>query len=78
MDGDGRINEVTPERPQPRESAIFVGAGKPAVANHVGRQNSSELSALWHESTLEPNQSSTTAHSKSRDRSCYRMSLSGT
>jgi hypothetical protein len=46
MDGDGRINQVTPKRPQPRESAIFVGASKPAVANHIGRKNSSELSAF--------------------------------
>jgi hypothetical protein len=29
MDGDGWIDQVTAERAQPRQSAIFIGAGEP-------------------------------------------------
>ena len=29
MDGDGRIDQVASERPQPRQNPILVGSGKP-------------------------------------------------
>ena len=30
MHGDGRIDQIAAQRPQPRQDAIFVGSGKPA------------------------------------------------
>ena len=38
MYGDGRIDQIAPQRPQPRQSAILVGAGKPTVSDHVSGQ----------------------------------------
>ena len=37
MHGDGRIDQVAPQRPQPRQRAVLVGAGKPAVSDHIRR-----------------------------------------
>ena len=48
MHGDGRINQVAPERPQPRQSAIFIGAGEPAEANHISCQYCREFAGLGH------------------------------
>ena len=35
MHGDGRIDEIAAQRPQPRQDAILVRAGEPAVADDV-------------------------------------------
>jgi hypothetical protein len=35
MYGDGRIDQIAAERPQPRECAIFVGASELAVPDHI-------------------------------------------
>jgi hypothetical protein len=35
--GDDRVDQVAAQRPEPRESSLFVGAGKPAVADNVER-----------------------------------------
>jgi hypothetical protein len=43
MYGDGRIDQITPERPEPRQCPILVGAGKPAVSDHIRRQNRREF-----------------------------------
>ena len=47
--GDGRVDQIAPKRPQPRQCAILVGAGKPAVSDHIGRQNRRELPGLGHD-----------------------------
>ena len=44
MHGDGRINQIAPESPEPRQCAILVHAGKPAVADNIRRKNSREFS----------------------------------
>jgi hypothetical protein len=36
---DDRINQIAPERSQPRQRAILVGTGKPAVSDHIRSQN---------------------------------------
>ena len=43
MHGDGGIDQIAAERPQPRQSAILVRAGEPAVADHVGRPGSRQV-----------------------------------
>ena len=50
MHGDGRIDQIAPERPQPRQCAILVGAGKPAVSDHIRRQYCREFPGLGHDS----------------------------
>ena len=37
--GDGRIDQVAAQCPQPRQGTIFVRAGEPAVPDHVGGQD---------------------------------------
>ena len=49
--GDGRINQVASERPQPRQDAIFVRAGEPAVSDNVGHQDRGQFSGLAHGTT---------------------------
>ena len=50
MHGDGRIDQIAAERPQPRQCAILVRAGKPAVSDHIGRQDRREFPGLGHDS----------------------------
>ena len=38
MHGDGGVDQIAAQRPQPRQNAIFVRAGKAAKADHVGGQ----------------------------------------
>ena len=49
MHGDGRIDQIAPERPQPRQCAILVGAGEPAVSDHIRRQDRREFPGLGHD-----------------------------
>ena len=46
--GDGRIDEVAAQGPQPCQGAIFVRTGEPAVADHVSGQDRSQLPVLAH------------------------------
>jgi len=46
--GDGRIDQVAAQRPQPRENAILVRAREPAVADNIGDQDRSDLSVFGH------------------------------
>ena len=46
--GDGGVDQVAAQRPQPRERAVFVSACEPAVADHVGGQNRCKLSRFGH------------------------------
>ena len=48
MHGHGGIDQIAPERPQPRQSAIFIGAGEPAEADHICRQYCREFAGLGH------------------------------
>jgi hypothetical protein len=34
--GDGRIDQVASERPQPRQNPILVRSGKPRIADDIG------------------------------------------
>ena len=33
--GDYWINQIAADRPKPRQRTIFVGAGEPAIADHI-------------------------------------------
>jgi adenylate cyclase len=46
--GDDRVDEVTAERPEPCQRAVFVRPCEPAVAGDVGHQNRCELAGLGH------------------------------
>ena len=48
MRGDGRIDQVAAQRPQPRQRALLVRAGQPAVAGDVGRQDRRKLPGFGH------------------------------
>ncbi len=48
MDGDGRVDQIAPQRPEPRQRAILVRAREAAVADHVGDQNRRDLSRFRH------------------------------
>ena len=48
MDGNGRVDQVTPQRTKPGQRTIFVGSRESAVADHVSRENRSYLSCFGH------------------------------
>ncbi len=48
MHGDGRVDQIAAERPEPRERAILVRSGEPAVADNVGDQDRRELARFPH------------------------------
>ena len=48
MHGDGRIDQVAAQRPQPRQGAILVGAGEPAVSDHIGGEDRREFPGFGH------------------------------
>ena len=50
--GDGRIDEVAAQRPQPRQGAVLVGAGQAAEADDVRRQNRDELAGFAHHAPI--------------------------
>ena len=50
MGGDGGIDQVAAEAPQPRKRPLLVGAGEAAVADDVGHQDRRELARLVHSS----------------------------
>ena len=49
--GDGRIDQVASERPQPRQNPVLVGSGKPRIADDVGHQDRRQFSGLAHGAT---------------------------
>ena len=49
--GDGRIDQVASERPQPRQNPVLVGPSEPRIADHVGYQDRRELSRFPHGAT---------------------------
>ncbi len=48
MDGDGRIDQVAAQSPEPRERALLVRAREPAVADHVGGEDRGKLPGFGH------------------------------
>ena len=60
------IDQIAPQRPQPRQRAILVGAGKPAVSDHIRRQNGREFPGLRHGSPFTTRQTSTKTRSELR------------
>ena len=46
MKGDGRVDQIAAERPKPRQNAVLVGTGQPAVANDICNQDRCEFSTL--------------------------------
>src|SRR5262245_64043201 len=46
--GDGRIDQVAAQHPQPRQSAILVRAGEPAVADHVSSKDRHKFADFVH------------------------------
>ena len=48
MHGDGRIDQVATQRSQPRQCAIFISTGEPAVSDHIRRQDGREFPGLGH------------------------------
>jgi len=59
MRGDGGIKQIAPQPAQPSQCPILVGASKPAVSDHIRRQNRREFAGLRHGSPFTTRQSST-------------------
>ena len=57
--GDGGIDQVTAQPSEPRERAVLVGAGEPAVADYVGDQDRPDFSGLAHGAPSRAMQNST-------------------
>ena len=45
---DGGVDEVAAQSPQPRQGAILVRAGEPAVADHIGDEDRCKLPGFGH------------------------------
>ena len=52
MESDGWVNEVATQRAQPRERALLVGTGEPAIADDIGDQDRGEFARLAHRAPL--------------------------
>ena len=46
--GDGRVDQVAAQRPQPRQNPVLVGPGKPRIADDVGHQDRGKFAGLGH------------------------------
>jgi hypothetical protein len=49
MRGDGGIDQIAPQPPEPRQCAILVSAGKPAVSDYIRRQYRRKFPGLGHD-----------------------------
>jgi hypothetical protein len=54
MHGDGRVDEIAAQRPQPRQYAIFVRAGEPAIADDIRAKDRRQFSGLGHSAPRPP------------------------
>ena len=61
MHGNGRRDQIAPERTQPRKRPLLVGSGKLAVSDDICCKNGCELPGLGHGSPLTTRQNSTVA-----------------
>jgi hypothetical protein len=59
VDGDYRVDQIATERPQAGKRSLLVGAGEPAVADYVSRENGSEFTSPRHGSPSTAEESST-------------------
>src|SRR5208337_641527 len=50
MSGDGGIDQIAPQPPEPRQRAILVRSREPAVADDVGDQDRRDFPGLAHSS----------------------------
>ena len=48
MEGDGRIDQVAAQRPEPRQNAILVRSREPAIADNIRNQYRRNLPGLAH------------------------------
>ena len=64
MYSDGRINQITPERPQTGQCPILVESGKPAVSDYISCHDRRELSGLGHDVPSATIQTSTKTRSE--------------
>ena len=53
MHGDGGIDQVAAQRPEPRKSAILVGPGEPAVTDNIGDQDRRDFPGIAHGANAE-------------------------
>ena len=66
MRGDGGIDQIAAQRPQPRQCAILIHAREPAVANNIRDQNRRDFTGLRHGSPFTIRQTITTDRSRER------------
>ena len=52
VDGDGGVDQIAAQARKPRERAILVGAGEPAIADDIGDQDRREFPGLAHRAPL--------------------------
>ena len=45
---DGRVDQIAAQRPQPRQGAILVGAGEPAVTDDIRDQDRRNFPGFRH------------------------------
>ena len=48
MDGDGGVDQIAAQPPEPRKGTVFVRAGEPAVADNVRDQDRRKFPGLAH------------------------------
>jgi hypothetical protein len=48
VDGYCGVNQITTERPQPRQCSVLVGASEPAVSDYIRSQDCYELPGFDH------------------------------
>ncbi len=48
MRGNGGIDQIAPQPPEPRQRAILVRAREPAIADHVRDQDRSDFADFGH------------------------------
>src|SRR5579883_2134250 len=48
VNGDGGVDQIASERPQPGENAFFISAGQPRIADNVGHQNRRQFPGFAH------------------------------
>src|SRR5271169_241244 len=59
MHGDCRIDQIAPQRPQPRQCAVLVRTGESAISDHIRREYRREFPGLGHDAPSATGQIST-------------------
>ena len=76
MRGDGGIDQIAPQPPEPRQGTILIRAGKAAVSDHICRQNRGKFPSLAHDCPCATIQTSTMARSERAETQSYRYCMS--